>query len=131
TEAAVLRRGVDATVRAEGHDEASSRRFLGIATTLPGRLIGPLSPFRDEGAGPVRWLDVLAPPRRLALAAPLVAFGRPTRAMRQVYRSGRSARLEIALTADAGGLVLDGETIAEDSSLTATITGDETVAWIA
>lgn len=130
-EAAALRRGIGATFRAEGHAKVAGRRFLGIATTLPGRVLGPLSPFWGEGEGPVRWLDVTAPPRRLALAAPLVALGRPTAAMRRSgYRSGRSVRLELELAPGAGGIVLDGEEIAGDDGLSATITGHETVRWL-
>ncbi|HET7410009.1 MAG TPA: diacylglycerol kinase family protein [Paracoccaceae bacterium] len=129
-EAAALRRGVEAAFRADGHADAKGRRFLGIATTLPGRLMGPLSPFWGDGRGPVRWLDVLAPPRRLALAAPLVALGRPTAAMRRSgYRSGRSARLELELASGAGGIVLDGEEIPGGGGISATITGHETVRW--
>ena len=130
-EAAALRRGVEGAFRAEGHAEAAGRRFLGIATTLPGRVLGPLSPFWGEGEGPVRWLDVMAPPRQLALAAPLVALGRPTAAMRRSgYRSGRSARLTLELAPGAGGIVVDGEEIAGDVGLSATITGHETVRWL-
>lgn len=128
-EAAALRRGVEATLRADGSPVAESRRFLGIATTLPGRLLGPLSPFWGDGEGAVRWLDILAPPRRLALAAPLVALGRPTTGMRRGgYRSGRSARLELSLA--GGGLVLDGESIPGEGGLTAALTAGETVRWL-
>jgi hypothetical protein len=130
-EAAGLRRGVEAAFAAEGHPGVGGRRFLGVATTLPGPLLGPISPFWGGGEGPVRWLDVLAPPRRLALAAPLVALGRPTPAMRRSgYRSGRSARLELELSPGAGGIVLDGEAISGDEALAAVITGAETVRWL-
>lgn len=129
-EAARLRQGVAAGFRAEGHDEISGRRFLGTVTTLPGRLIGPLAPFRKRGAGPLRWLDILAPPRRLALAAPLVALGHPTRAMQETYRSGRTTRLDLTLAPDAGGIVLDGEEIANEGGLSATMTANEIARWL-
>lgn len=130
-EAARLRRGIACTCRPAGYPEAVGRRFLGIATSLPRRLIGPVSPFWGDGEGHVRWLDVLAPPRRLALAAPLVALGRPTAAMRRDgYLSGRSPRLELALGPGEGDLVLDGESIHGEGGLTATITADEVVRWL-
>lgn len=130
-EAAALRRGVDAAVHAEGHPQVHGRRFLGIATALPGRLIGPLSPFWGSGDGPVRWLDIAAPPYRLGLAAPFVAFGRPAGWMlRAGYRSGRTARLDLALAPGEAGLVLDGEAIGGEDGLTATITADETLRWL-
>ena len=130
-EAAALRRGIEAAFRAHGYAEASGRRFLGIATTLPGRLIGPLSPFWGEGKEPIRWLDIISPPRHLALAAPLVALGRPTAAMRRSgYFSGRSARLELELARGAGGIILDGEEIPARSGVSATMTAQEMVRWM-
>ncbi len=130
-EAAALRRGVAGTLSADGHPVAEGRRFIGIATTLPGRLIGPLQPFWGDGEGAVRWLDILAPPRGLALAAPLVAIGRPTGAMRRGgYHSGRSPHVSLTLAPGSGGIVLDGETVPGDGGLTATITAGESVRWL-
>ena len=67
-ETAALRRGVRCELRAPDHPVVRAPRFLGIATTLPGPLVAGLEPFWGEGAGPLRWLDVTAPPRHLALA---------------------------------------------------------------
>jgi hypothetical protein len=122
-ERAALRRGIACEFRAEGHPAVRGRRFLGMVTTLPGPLIWPVDPFWGGGAGPVRWLDITAPPRRLALAAPLAALGRPMRWMERAgYRSGRSGRIELALS---GGIVIDGERL--DCSGRAVITADHPV----
>lgn len=124
-EAAMLRRGVPCEFRADGHEVVEGPRFLGIATTLPGPLIAGLSPFWGEGSGALRWLDISAPPRRLALAAPLVALGRPMGWMRRAgYRSGRAGRIDLVLTGD---LVMDGEAVASGAGMAATMTANECV----
>jgi hypothetical protein len=106
-ESEVLRQGVACDFRAEGCPDAGGRRFLGIVTTLSGPLMWPLDPFWGDGEGAIRWLDICAPPPRLAIAAPFVAIGRPLRWMaRAGYRSGRGGRVELALD---GEIVVDGE----------------------
>jgi len=128
-EASALRRGVAVTLGAEGHAAARGPRFLGIVTALPGALTLGLEPFWGEGEGALRWLDIAAPPRRLALAAPLVAVGRPLPWMtRAGYRSGRSRRLELRLE---GELVVDGERLSLDAGTVLTFTADDRVSIVA
>jgi hypothetical protein len=118
-EGATLRQGVTCGFRADGRPDACCRRFLGIVTTLPGPLMWPLDPFWGDGEGAIRWLDICAPPRRLAIAAPFAAVGRPMRWMADAgYRSGRAGRVELAL---AGEIVVDGERLvcAGGASITA------------
>lgn len=101
-----LRAGVPMTVAADDLPKREGRRFLLLATTLDRLMLG-LRPFWGEGRGAVRWLDVLAPPRRLAAALWAGARGRPRPWMRSAgYLSGRAERLRIALD---GPFVLDGE----------------------
>jgi len=124
-EGPALRRGVSCAFNAEGHNTTLARRFLGIVTTLPGPLLWPLDPFWGTGTGPIRWLDVTAPPRRLALAAPLAALGWPMAWMGDAgYRSGLSGRIELGLPGD---IVIDGERIRGGDVL---ITAHETVSVI-
>ena len=101
-----LRAGVPMAVAPDGHPQREGRRFLLLATTLDRLMLG-LRPFWGEGRGAVRWLDVLAPPRRLAAALWAGARGRPRPWMPSAgYLSGRAERLRVALN---GPFVLDGE----------------------
>ncbi len=101
-----LRAGVPMAVAPDDLPEREGRRFLLLATTLDRLMLG-LRPFWGEGRGPVRWLDVLAPPRRLAAAAWAGARGRPRPWMPAAgYLSGRAERLRVSL---GGPFVLDGE----------------------
>lgn len=133
-ERATLRAGIACDFRAEGSPQVPGPRFLGVATTLPAPLFWPLDPFWGDdaggpsggGAAPIRWLDVSAPPRRLALAAPLVAMGRPMRWMERAgYRSGRSRWIELGLS---GEIVVDGERFACSDG--AIITADDPVRFL-
>jgi hypothetical protein len=101
-----LRAGVPMAVAPDDRPEREGRRFLLLATTLDRLMLG-LRPFWGEGRGAVRWLDVLAPPRRLAAALWAGARGRPRPWMPSAgYLSGRAERLRVAL---GGPFVLDGE----------------------
>ena len=80
------------TVRGDGLDHAEGPRFVFLATTLHKLLLG-VWPFWGEAgeraAGCVRYLDVLAPPKRLTSALPSVLRGRPRPWMEGAgYRSG-------------------------------------------
>ena len=84
------------------------RCYLLLVTCLPGLMLG-LDPFWGEGAAPLRWTWVDHPPRRLAIAAGPLLFGRPLGWMlRNGYRSGRASHIEIE---SATPLLLDGERI--------------------
>lgn len=103
------RRGVALEVGHDGGAGRAGRRLLFVATTARGGLLPGINPFwQDAGAaGPVRWLDVAAPGRHLAVAVPFALAGRPRRWMtRSGYASGRSARIEIR---GADAYVIDGD----------------------
>jgi hypothetical protein len=131
-DAAALRRGVPCTVEVDGCALPEAPRFLGMVTTLPGPLIGPLRPFWGSGRCALRWLDVVAPPRLLGLAAPVAALGWPAERMsgwlaRQGYRSGRCA----AMTLDLGGpVVVDGETFGGPGPQRLTLRAESSVAVV-
>ena len=110
-DAARLRQGVALGVAADGVELPAGPRFLGIATALPGPLLAPLDPFWGGGQGRLRYLDIAAPPRRLAFAAPLAAIGRAPGWMRRAgYRSGRAETLTLTPGEDAD-LILDGDPV--------------------
>ncbi|GAA0604607.1 diacylglycerol kinase family protein [Craurococcus roseus] len=101
-----LRAGVPMAVAPDGRPPRDGRRFLLLATTLDRLMLG-LRPFWGDGRGAVRWLDVEAPPRRLAAALWAGGRGRPAPWMAAAgYRSGRAERLEVAMDRP---FVLDGE----------------------
>jgi hypothetical protein len=101
-----LRAGAPMTVTADDAPPLEGRRFLLLATPLDQLMLG-LWPFWGEGPGPLHWLDVAAPPRRLAGALLAAWRGRPAPWMPAAgYRSGRAARLAIHLEVP---FVLDGE----------------------
>lgn len=104
-----MRAGVDASFAALGHPVQHGGRFLGIATVLEGPLLAGLNPFWGGGQGALRWLDILSPAPRLALAAPCAALGCPMGWMDGAgYRSGRSAEITLGLRTP---IVLDGELV--------------------
>jgi hypothetical protein len=78
---AALRKGISASISIDGAPLAGAARLLGLATTLQQPLVAGLNPFWGSGPGQIRWLDIEAPGHRLALAAPFLALGRPTRWM--------------------------------------------------
>jgi hypothetical protein len=98
--------GDGARLAADGGAPAEGPRFLVLATTLHKLLLG-LWPFWGEGEGEVRWLDIAAPPKRLAAALPAVLRGRPRPWMAEAgYLSGRTQGFDLAL---AEPFVVDGE----------------------
>ncbi|HTK34264.1 MAG TPA: diacylglycerol kinase family protein [Caulobacteraceae bacterium] len=102
-------------------------RFLVLATTLHKLMLG-LWPFWGEGKGGLRYLDVAAPPRRLAAALPAVMYGRPRPWMAEAgYRSGLSDRLDIALTQ---AFIVDGEHFAPGPGGTVRVQAGRTVDFI-
>jgi hypothetical protein len=106
-EATAIRAGVEASLSIDGSAAPSGARLVGLATTLPGSLVMELNPFWGGGRGRLRWLDVDAPGRRLALAVPFALAGRPLGWMaRAGYRSGRAETIALDL---ASPFILDGE----------------------
>lgn len=125
---AELREGVAARLTVDGRNSAEGRRFIGLATTLQGRLVAGMNPFWGEGPEPIRWLDVQAPGRWVALAAPFVITGRPRRWMtRTGYASGRAKRLEVHLEAP---FIMDGEIFPSPSRGPLTLSAAEEISFI-
>ncbi len=95
---------------ADGAALPPGRRFLVLATTLDRLTLG-LWPFRGGGEGPLRWLDVAAPPRRLGRAMWAAARRGADAGWMEAagYRSGRADALRVRL---AVPFVLDGEAYA-------------------
>ncbi|MEM8761136.1 MAG: hypothetical protein AAGE83_12585, partial [Pseudomonadota bacterium] len=113
------RRGVPVDVSVDSVAAPAGRRLLFAATAAEGRLPLRLDPFGREGQGPVRWLDIDAPGRRLAVAAPLVLSGRHRPWLERAgYRRGRAEVIELG---GVGSFVLDGDVIACEPDATLTI----------
>jgi hypothetical protein len=128
TERASLRRGVATGLVIDGESRAAKARLLGLATTLQRPLSVGLNPFWGEGTGPIRWLDVVAPGHRLALAVPFLARGRPRPWMlRSGYASGRAARIELSLDTL---FVMDGEMFPPGKTGPLTLSASEEIAFI-
>lgn len=96
---------------AVGYDDGpvvAGRRTLLLVSTLE-RLVGGMHPFWGDGDGALKVLDVAAPCRRFACAAPALVRGRPSPWFAAAgYRSRRAHRLELELAEDA---LFDGEWI--------------------
>ncbi|MHB0705540.1 diacylglycerol kinase family protein [Roseomonas mucosa] len=101
-----LRAGSPMALSVDGRPNPEGRRFLVLATPLDRLMLG-FWPFSGEGAGPLHWLDVAAPPRRLAAAVWAARQGRQRPWMPAAgYASGRAGRLALRLDTP---FVLDGE----------------------
>lgn len=101
-----LRDGEPMAVDVDGVRIDVPRHFVLLVTPLD-RLVLGLRPFWGQGAGPLRYLDVAAPPRRFWRALFPTLIGRPRPWMEAAgYRSGRAERLTLALRSP---FVLDGE----------------------
>ena len=103
-------RGSPLALAVDGAAPREGARFVFLATSLDTLFMG-LWPFwnQDEaGAGPLRWLDIDAPPPRFARHLRALLRGQPTAWMRAsgAYRSGRARTLTLRLQED---LVIDGE----------------------
>ena len=80
--------------------------YLLLVSCLPGLMLGT-DPFWGEGSAPLRWTWVDHPPRRLAIAAGRLLFGKPVGWMaRHGYLSGRALQIEVESDTP---LLLDGE----------------------
>lgn len=104
--ASALRKGQDITVAIDNGEASERNRFLLLATTLQG-FLPRLNPFWGDGAGPLRWLDIAAPPQRLAAALVPTLRGKPAPWMEEAgYRSGKAQCLHVRLKAS---FIVDGE----------------------
>ncbi|WP_338661213.1 diacylglycerol kinase family protein [Pararoseomonas sp. SCSIO 73927] len=105
-----LRAGYPMDLSVDGRPTPPGRRSLFLATPLDRLMLG-LWPFWGGGDGPLRWLDVQAPPRRLAAAILAARRNTDGAAMppwmaERGYGSGRAARISLRLKVP---FVLDGE----------------------
>ncbi len=128
-----IRRGVAAAIGFDAAPGQERARLVGAATTIEGPLIqipliGGLNPFWGSGAGRIRWLDIDAPARRLLLAAPFLARGRPQRWMTASgYASGRAERIELALDTP---FVVDGDLFPAGVSGPVTVSVEDRVEFV-
>ncbi len=108
-------RGSPLTLAIDDAAAFSAPRFVLLVTSLERLLLG-LWPFWSaaEAAGPLRWLDILAPAPRFGRALPALLRGRPRPWMLAggAYRSGRAAELRLTLSEP---LIIDGEPFAPDA----------------
>ena len=94
------------SVEVDGKRIDVDRHFLMLASSLNQLTLG-MRPFWDEGKGPINWLDISAPPRRLLLGLFQLAMGKRKIWMEQRgYTSGRAVVLDIKFEEP---FVLDGE----------------------
>lgn len=105
-----LRAGTARRIAVPGRPEREGACFVFLATTLHRLMLGAW-PFQDAGAeeGAIHWLDIDAPPRRLAvtLLAMLVRRRRTSsNGDRPGSHGGRASEIALRL---AGPFVLDGE----------------------
>ena len=96
-------------------DEAAAQpgaRFIFLATTLHKLMLG-LWPFWGAG-GPLRYVDIDAPPPKLGRSLLPLLTGHPTRRMlAEGYRSGGASRIRLQLREP---VLLDGESFAPGPS---------------
>jgi hypothetical protein len=98
-----LRQGTPMQLVVDDAPPREGPRFILLATTLDKLMLG-LWPFWGEGPGPLRWLDVAAPPPRLATG--LWSLLRRRAPAIPGWHSGRATRLAAALEQP---FILDGE----------------------
>lgn len=101
-----LPRATEMRIAPDGRPAREGRSLVFLATTLDRLMLG-LWPFGGDGDGAIHWLDIEAPPRRLAgtLLAMLLRRRRPHRAAHG-HHGGRADRIALRL---AQPFVLDGE----------------------
>ncbi len=108
-EARSLRDGIECRFQTDDSPIIEAKRFVGVVTSLQGRLAAGVKPFWGNGTGPMRWLDVTSPPRYHILLAPFVLFGLALPILARLgYRSGRATRLSVTLS---DVMIIDGEII--------------------
>ena len=98
--------GATLGIGADGGMIEVAPRFLFLSTTLNKLMLG-LWPFWGEGLGAIRYLDIAASPKRLAVALPALLRGKPRPWMPDAgYRSGTADTLDLLLN---DRFVIDGE----------------------
>lgn len=102
------RAGENMLVKAGDMPEKNGQHFLLLATTLQQLVLG-IWPFWDEDKGPIQFIDVDAPPKRLAAALWWLLRGLSPDWIRQGGNYRSRGVNQIQLNFD-GHFVLDGET---------------------
>lgn len=118
------RKGERIDIAVDETELGTRRHFLLLATTLH-RLVLGLHPFWDDTSGPLRFLDIAAPPFRFPHALLPTLFGSPRRWMvSNGYRSGRADRLRIVLSSP---FMLDGQVFEPESAQTVVLSAGPTI----
>jgi hypothetical protein len=111
-------------VAVDGVELEPRRRFLLLATTLH-RLVLGMRPFWDDRSGPLRFLDIAAPPHRFSRALLPTLLGRPRKWMAaNGYRSGRADQLKMVLNSP---FMLDGQVFHPESAQTVILSAGPTI----
>lgn len=106
------RNGEPMTITLDDAPARSGARFIFLATTLHKLMLG-LWPFWGAG-GPLRYVDIDAPPPKLGRSLLPLLIGHPTRRMlADGYRSGGATRIRLQLREP---LLVDGESFAPGAS---------------
>lgn len=122
-----LHAGHPLRLEVDGRALQGERRLFLVASTLDHLILG-LWPFWDEGEGPLRYIDCLAPPRCLTLALPTFFTGRPWDWMRERgYAGGRARKLTLWLDTP---MVLDGEIIVPEVGKPVRLTSERTLCFV-
>ena len=123
TEARALREGIECRFQIDGTPTNDTKRFIGVVTSLEGRLAAGVKPFWGSGTGPIRWLDITSPPRYHILLTPFVLFGLTLPMLARLgYRSGRATRLSVTLSDE---MIIDGEIISLSAETKIDIDADQ------
>ena len=125
-EARAMRDGVACRLEIDGVEAVpDTNRFIGVVTCFEGRLPAGIRPFWGKGNTPIRWLDVISPPRYHVLFAPFVAFGFSLSVFERLgYRSGRAARLSVTLS---DMMIIDGEVVSLPPNAKVEIDADKNI----
>lgn len=126
-DAGEMRAGEPVALAMDGRRCAEGRRFAVICTTLT-RLLFGIWPFWGDESRAIRYIDVIAPPKRLLRSLPAVARGKPLPWMEDAgYRSGSADRIEMIIERP---FIVDGEVFHPGSDGRLIIDGSEQVRFL-
>jgi len=117
-----------AQIRIDGYGLSDAEFYLIIATSLR-RLFLRLDPFWGSQAQPVRFTAIASRARRLAAAAPGVAWGRPGAGVtpEHGYVSANAARVDLSIDC---GYSVDGEDFPAQADEQVRITADRRIQFV-